>query len=106
MYRFSKIQWATLAVGCIGVTLNSTGLLLDIPRLCYIAIFAGRLSGALYVCGIDKFHWWSFLPLTFTTFNIFVTTPELIFMEHLSQQIIYQVMAVKTFQKLSSRIIA
>ena len=101
--KFTKIQLASIAIGTTGVVLNISGLATGNQELNYIAVFIGRLSAAVYLTAIDKFRFWSLIPLCFSIANTYYNLPQLLFMEYLSQSIIYQIMAVITFSKINSK---
>ena len=99
--RLTRLQFTSILVGTTGVLLNTTGLLTGVERFNFFGVFFGRTSAAVYLCALDKFRWWSFIPLGFTIVNLYYNSQQILFMEFLSQSVIYQIVALITFRKLN-----
>lgn len=92
-----NIEKATLIVGCSGILFNAAGLLLNNDFLNFASVFLGRLAALLFTIAIDTNRAHYYVPLTISLINIFINSQHLLFMELLSQSIIYQISAYKLF---------
>lgn len=94
----TRLQKLTIAVGCLGITLNILGLGLSNETFNYSAVFIGRLAALLFAICIGGVRPYFFIPITISAVNAFHQSPTLIFLEYLTQSIVYQVSAFALFR--------
>lgn len=99
-FLFMKIlEKCTIGVGCIGISLNILGLLFSNDALNFSSVFLGHLAALLFTIAIDTNRAHYYFPLIVSLTNIFINSQELLFVELLSQSIVYQISAYKLFAK-------
>ena len=98
MKGLTTIEKLTLVFGSLGVALNTIAVLSGFAAFGYIAIFLGRVAAFTYSVALDRFRWYYLIPLFLSAVNAVVQSEFGIFIEVLSQSIIYQVIAYRVFQ--------
>lgn len=99
----TNLQSLTLLIGSSSVILHLLGFSFNWEYLNFIAALLGRTSAILYLTSLDKFRFYSLVPLAFAIANVALDNRALLYAELASQGFIYQIIAFITFNKLNKQ---
>ena len=92
-----------IALGVSGIASHALGLTLENEYLNFLGAFLGRSTAILYLTALDRFRLYSLLPLIFAVLNMYFGDRTFLYLELMTQAVVYQIIAYLTFTKLNEK---
>lgn len=103
MKKLTTLQRLVILLGVSGIVSHALGLTLGNEYLNFLGAFLGRSAAIMYLAALDKFRLYSLLPLIFAILNMYFGDRIFLYLELMTQGIVYQVIAYLIFTKLNEK---
>ena len=97
----SFLQKLTLFLGSTAVLFHTAGVVFSHEYFNFVGALVARVSIILYLSAVDRFRYYSLIPLTFAIANVFFDDRIYLYLEFISQGSIFQIITYITFCKLN-----
>ena len=98
----NTIQKLTLIIGITGVISHTIGVSIKYEEFNFLGALIGRIDVIFYFACIDKFRWYTFIPLIFAILSVVLHERTYMYCEFITQGLIFQILCFKTFNKLNN----
>ena len=99
----NNIQKLTICIGTLGVIFHGIGVAIGIEEFNFLGALTWRIDVIFYFACIDKFRWYTFIPLIFAILSVVMHERTFMYCEFITQGFIFQILCYKTFSKLNEK---